>query len=158
VNKQDRAGVRTAQDIERKYGKRLNGAVGPTKAVELDEETLNQINAEMEKFVNEATEHFNEMQKEIEENISYNVSIDSSNGLVFKNGDIESTLTAKVRKGNEDITDQFTDTQFSWTRVSKDSEGDLIWNETHKNTKTVTITEEDVYVKAIFNVILTLPE
>lgn len=150
--KQDLNGVRTAQDIEKKYN-----LAGIQKAQKQSETNVTQINKKLENLVNETTQHFEEMQKEIEENISYDVSIDSSNGLVFKNGDIESTLTAKVRKGNEDITDQFTDTQFSWTRVSKDPEGDIKWNNAHTHTKTVTITEDDVQVKAIFNVILTLP-
>lgn len=154
MNKQDRNGVRTAQDLERKYD--LGSIAGLKKAVKQSETALHNTNKEIKTFVNETVEHFTEMQKEIEENITYDVSIDSSNGLVFKNGDIESVLTVKVRKGNEDITDQFTDTQFSWTRVSKDPEGDIAWNNAHKNTKTVTITEDDVYVKAIFNVILTL--
>ena len=154
MSKQDRNGVRTAQDLERKYD--LGSIAGLKKAVKQSETALKNTNKEMETFVNETVEHFTEMQKEIEESITYDVSIDSSNGLVFKNGDIESVLTAKVRKGNEDITDQFTDTQFSWTRVSKDPEGDIAWNNAHKNTKTVTITEDDVNVKAIFNVILTL--
>lgn len=149
--KQDMNGVRSAQDLERKYD-----FSSMQKAVKQSEEGITKINNELDNFVSETVEHFNEMQNEIDTNISYDVSIDSSNGLVFKNGDIESTLTVKVRKGNEDITDQFTDTQFSWTRVSKDPEGDIVWNNAHQYTKSITITEEDVNVKAIFNVILTL--
>lgn len=152
--KQDLNGVRTAQDLERKYN--LSSLSSIKKNVELTETGLHKVENELTNFANETTEHFTEMQKEITENISYDVSIDSSNGLVFKNGDIETTLQVKVRQGNEDITDQFTDTQFSWTRVSKDPEGDEVWNNSHKHTKTVQVTEEDVHVKAIFNVILTL--
>lgn len=152
MSKQDRGGVRTAQDLERKYKHML---VGAQKASEQSVEGVNKVEKELEDFVNKTTRQFAAMQKEIDENISYDVLIESSNGNVFKNGDIETTLTAKVRKGNEDITDQFTDTQFSWTRVSKDPEGDVAWNEAHKHTKTVAITNADVYAKAVFNVILT---
>lgn len=148
--RQDRNGVRTAQDLERKYN--LANIGKNSKQSELG---INKVEKRLETFVNETVEQFNAMQQQIDESISYDVLIESSNGNVFKNGDIETTLTAIVRKGNEDITDQFTDTQFSWTRVSKDPEGDVVWNEAHKHTKTVAITNKDVYAKAVFNVILT---
>ena len=148
--KQDRNGVRTAQDLERKYN-----LAGLGKASEQSELGINKVEKRLETFVNETAKQFAAMQQEIDESIAYDVLIESSNGNVFKNGDIETTLTAIVRKGNEDITDQFTDTQFSWTRVSKDPEGDVAWNEAHKHTKTVAITNKDVYAKAVFNVILT---
>lgn len=150
MSKQDRGGVRTAQDLERKYN-----TARMQKAVRQSVEGVNRVNQELGIFINETAEQFTAIQKEIDESIAYDVLIESSNGNVFKNGDIETTLTAKVRKGNEDITDQFTDTQFSWTRVSKDPEGDIAWNEAHKHTKTVAITNKDVFAKAVFNVILT---
>lgn len=151
MDKRDRGGVRTAQDLERKYN-----LIGIQKAVKQSVEGINKVENELTNFANETQQHFSEMQEGIDENITYRVVIDSSHGLVFKNGDIESTLTAKVYKANEDITDQFTDSQFSWTRVSKDPEGDIVWNNAHQYTKSVIITNQDVYVKAIFNVVLTL--
>jgi hypothetical protein len=48
--KQDRAGVRTAQDLERKYN--LADLVGIKKAVQLQEEGINKTNAELEQFSN----------------------------------------------------------------------------------------------------------
>ena len=154
MSKQDRQGVRSPTDIEQKYD--LGAIAGLKKAVKMSETGLSKTNQTLEQFTKETVKNFLQMQEQMEENISYQVSIESSNGLVFKNGDIESVLSVKVQKGNEDITDQFTDTQFCWTRVSKDPEGDLLWNETHKHTKTVTITNRDVFIKAIFNVILNL--
>ena len=151
MDKRDRGGVRTAQDLERKYN-----LIGIQKAVKQSVEGINKVENELTNFANETQQHFLEMQEGIDENITYRVVIDSSNGVVFKNGDIESTLTAKVYKANEDITDQFTDSQFSWTRVSKDPEGDIVWNNAHQYTKSVIITNQDVYVKAIFNVVFTL--
>lgn len=151
MSKQDRGGVRTAQDLERKYN-----FAGMKKAIRQSEEGVNKVEKELENFTNKTIENFTAMQEEINGNISYDVLIDSSNGLAFKNGDIKTTLSAIVRKGNEDITDQFTDTQFSWTRVSKDPDGDIVWNNAHKHTKSVVITDADVYVKAVFNVILDL--
>lgn len=154
MNRQDMQGVRSPTDIERKYD--LGAIAGLKKATKLNENGIQKTNSILENFADSTIKNFREMQEQMDENINYTVSIDSSNGLVFKNGDIESVLTVKVRKGNEDITDQFTDTQFCWTRVSKDSQGDILWNATHKYTKTVTITEKDIPMKAIFNVILNL--
>lgn len=148
--RQDRNGVRTAQDLERKYD-----LANINRNSKQSAEGINRVDKKLEAFVNEVVNNFAAMEEKIDESISYDVLIESSNGNVFKNGDIETTLTAIVRKGNEDITDQFTDTQFSWTRVSKDPEGDVVWNEAHKHTKTVAITNKDVYAKAVFNVILT---
>ena len=48
--KQDRNGVRTAQDLERKYN--LSEIVGIKKAVELQEEGINKTNATLEQFSN----------------------------------------------------------------------------------------------------------
>ena len=154
MNRQDMQGVRSPTDIGRKYD--LGAIAGLKKATKLNENGIQKTNSILENFADSTIKNFREMQEQMDGNINYTVSIDSSNGLVFKNGDIESVLTVKVRKGNEDITDQFTDTQFCWTRVSKDSQGDILWNATHKYTKTVTITEKDIPMKAIFNVILNL--
>lgn len=154
--KQDRNGVRTAQDLERKYN--LSSLVDIQKNVKLSVEGINKVENELTNFANATTKHFIDVENEIEENVSYNVSINSSNGTVFKNGNITTILSAVVRKGNNDITDLFTDTQFYWTRVSEDTEGDIAWNNAHKNTKTVTVTDDDVNVRATFNVFLDLEE
>lgn len=148
--KQDRNGVRTAQDLERKYKSKIAG-----KAEKLNTEGIKKVEKTLENFIDATLKNFEEVHEEIDANISYDVSIESSNGVIFKNGLIDSVLTAKVRKGNEDITEQFTDTQFSWTRVSKDPEGDAIFNETHKHMKSIKITKNDIYVKAVFFVVLT---
>lgn len=154
MRKQDMQGVRSPTDIERKYD--LKSIEAQKKASRMNAEGINKVDKTLEEFVLATGKNFQEMQQEIEENITYTVVIDSSNGAVFKNGDIESVLSVKVLRGNEDITDQFTDTQFSWTRVSKDVKGDEAWNVAHQHTKSVHVTGKDVYVKAIFNVILSL--
>ncbi len=85
-------------------------------------------------------------------NLTYNLEIVSSNGLVFKNGQIDSTLSARVFKGSVEVTDQFDAAQFSWTRVSSDPTGDTAWNTSHfGGTKTISITSDDVLVRATFN-------
>jgi hypothetical protein len=77
--------------------------------------------------------------------------ITSSNGNIFKNGNISTTLTATVFSWDENITDTLDDNQFIWTRVSSDTEDDKLWNDAHYGgTKTITITNDDVKVRATF--------
>ncbi|WP_341349963.1 phage tail protein [Clostridium sartagoforme] len=89
---------------------------------------------------------------ELKTNINYDVEIISVNGNIFKNGEISTKLIAIVRKGKEDITDTIDANRFRWTRVSNDSAGDVAWNNAHfGGTKEVTITKDDVNVRATFN-------
>jgi hypothetical protein len=89
---------------------------------------------------------------EVENNIVYNLVITSSQGVIFKNGQISTILEAHVYHGINEVTDQFDASKFKWTRVSVDMEGDAAWNTSHSGgTKSVTITPQDVYIKATFN-------
>lgn len=98
---------------------------------------------------------FNEMNTTIEEvskDVTYDVEIVSTNGAIFKNGQISTTLIAVVRKGATDITDAINASKFKWTRVSNDPTGDAAWNTSHfGGTKQVVVTKDDVYIKATFN-------
>lgn len=87
----------------------------------------------------------------IEDQKMYRLVITSSNGNIFKNGNISTTLTATVFSWDENITDTLDDNQFIWTRVSSDTEDDKLWNDAHYGgTKTITITNDDVKVRATF--------
>lgn len=87
----------------------------------------------------------------IESKKMYRLVITSTNGNIFKNGGINTTLKATVYSWDEDITDSLDDNQFIWTRVSSDTEADRIWNMDHYGgSKEVEITNEDVTVRATF--------
>lgn len=66
--KQDRNGVRTAQDLERKYN--LSDLVGLKKAVELSEEGINKTNAELENFMQSTLGDIENLQNQIDGNIT----------------------------------------------------------------------------------------
>lgn len=66
--KQDRNGVRTAQDLERKYN--LAGLIDVKKAVELQEEGINKTNATLEQFMSSTLDSFENMQSQIDGNIT----------------------------------------------------------------------------------------
>lgn len=75
----------------------------------------------------------------------------------IRNGQGTVTLIATVEKGNEDITDRFTPTDFSWERTSGNPEYDREWNNRHKGIgRTVTITAQDIFKRATFDCILTI--
>ena len=62
--KQDRNGVRTAQDLERKYD--LSSLLGLKKAVEMQEEGINKTNAELEQFMTSTLGTIENLQEQID--------------------------------------------------------------------------------------------
>lgn len=88
---------------------------------------------------------------EIEEQKMYRLVITSSNGNIFKNGNIATTLSAQVYSWDENITDILDHNQFVWTRVSEDADSDRLWNAAHYGgAKQIVITADDVKVRATF--------
>lgn len=88
---------------------------------------------------------------EIEEQKMYRLVITSSNGNIFKNGNIATTLSAQVYSWDENITDSLDPNQFVWTRVSEDADADKLWNAAHYGgAKQIVITTDDVKVRATF--------
>lgn len=67
MNKQDRNGVRTAQDLERKY---LADLVGIKKAVKLSEEGINKTNTSLEKFIKVTLGRIEDLQTQVDGNIT----------------------------------------------------------------------------------------
>lgn len=87
----------------------------------------------------------------IEEQKMYRLVISSSNGNIFKNGNIQTTLYATVFSWDENITNTLDENQFIWTRVSDDTEADEAWNADHfGGSKSIEITSDDVEVRATF--------
>lgn len=81
----------------------------------------------------------------------YTMSIYSSNGVVFRPGMINTTLSPTLYLGQSNVTDMYDETHFIWTRQSPDSDGDHYWNMAHANgTKGLHITNEDVFGGASF--------
>ena len=99
----------------------------------------------------ETVEETNSRIDEINEQKMYRLVISSSNGNIFKNGNIQTTLTATVFSWDENITDTLDPNQFIWTRVSDDAEADALWNAAHYGgTKSIEITSDDVDIRATF--------
>lgn len=83
----------------------------------------------------------------------YRAVIESTNGNVFKNGNIDTTLNAKLYSWDTDVTATTDASRFKWTRVSSDTAGDTAWNANHAaGTKSIRVTKQDVTVRATFKV------
>ena len=103
-------------------------------------------------YYNSRTILLNKINSVINTKVTYKVEIISSNGNVFKNGQIVTTLNAIVYRGTDNVTSQIDANRFRWTRVSDDPDGDIIWNTSHfGGTKQVTVTSNDIYIRASFN-------
>ena len=85
------------------------------------------------------------------------VSVYSTNGLFFQNGQGETELYAVVRQGDADITSSLPVGRFSWQRTSRNTEADAIWNKTHQGTgPRIRITPDDVEGRSNFDCIVTI--
>ena len=96
---------------------------------------------------------------EINSQKMYRVTIESNNGNIFKNGDIDCTLSCRVYSWDDEITDDINAANFKWTRKSKNTADDTQWNANHSGgAKTITITPADVYGRSVFYCTVTLPD
>lgn len=102
----------------------------------------------------ELSDNINKTNKDLDDKIEnskiYLVYIESTNGRYLpegvNQGDYVSTLKATVFLANEDVTDKFDDSHFTWTRESADRVGDRSWNNIHNAcTKNLKITYQDLY-------------
>ena len=79
--------------------------------------------------------------------------IDSTNGIIFKNGTIETDLTCRVYRGDVEITDSVT--SFDWYRTLPDGTRDQTWNRLGAGS-TIHITNADVVSRAVFKCDVTI--
>ena len=63
----------------------------------------------------------------------------------------QTTLTARVWHGSENVTDNLPAARFQWKRKSADSTADAIWNAAHTGTKSITLTTRDVLYSATYD-------
>lgn len=96
---------------------------------------------------------------EVAANVNYKVEILSSNGNMFRNDNISTTLTAKVFYGKDDITATLPQGSFTWSRTSHDTVADEQWNLLYANfhSNVLSISGDDVEGKAVFNCNVIIP-
>ncbi len=152
MSKQDRQGVRTAEDLERKYD-----LAGLKKAVKNSETGINKTNKKLEQFVNSTAEQF----VRLEDEMTVNLRIDSSRGTVFKNNGVFTVLSVIIFRGSERITDMIAlrramgngvYLQWKWQRVDDDRFGIISADDEHIGNEgfTYTISADEVDTKVTF--------
>ena len=84
---------------------------------------------------------------------AYQLAILSTRGNLFRPDELETTLQVRVYKGGVNVTDQFDAADFRWSRESDNPESDDVWNSYHYSLggKTIQVTTDDVYRRAVFN-------
>lgn len=87
----------------------------------------------------------------IQTSVPYTLNIFSTNGTVFKHGLIDTYLVPYLYLGQNDVTNDYPESNFIWTRQSSDTDGDKYWNNAHSTgTKNLHITNNDVFIGASF--------
>lgn len=102
---------------------------------------------------NKEINKINERLKELRDNVPYRINLVSSRGDKFRDGNVETTLTCRVFKGDTEITENIKPHNFRWTKRNSDGTEDVAWNRSKESVgSVVNITHEDVTNKAIFAV------
>lgn len=79
------------------------------------------------------------------------LQVHASNGNVFKNGVISTTLTATLWRGGQEIDKEGSEFSYIWTKVKDDETPDELWNRAHSySQKTIRLTQEDLFRRASF--------
>ena len=100
-------------------------------------------------------EYIDEAIEDVEVSLPITVQIDSSAGVIFKNKNISTILTATVYRGGEDITSEVA--RFKWTKKDKNGNLDPSWLR-YTTSNTITINSDDVTGKAVFGCEVTVEQ
>lgn len=93
-------------------------------------------------YWNSAMEEAKKAQEAVSGVSVYKVEINSTNGTVFKDGVLATSLIAKVYKGSADITDTLLPIAFTWTKTDPDGTEDIAWGNAFKGAgKSIAVSE-----------------
>jgi hypothetical protein len=88
---------------------------------------------------------------EVKNDVVYKTELHSTNGDVFNNGIIDTTIYAVVYRGKENITATLPNSAFKWKKTDRNGVADTAWNNAHVGVgSTISITGTDVFKKATF--------
>lgn len=80
------------------------------------------------------------------------LQVRASNGNVFKNGVVSTSLTATLWRGDKEIDKDGTEFSYVWKKINSDETPDEHWNQSHSySRKSIRITEADVFRRATFS-------
>lgn len=79
------------------------------------------------------------------------LQVRASNGNVFKNGVVSTSLTATLWRGDKEIDKDGTEFSYVWKKINSDETPDENWNQDHSySQKSIRITNADVFRRATF--------
>ncbi len=107
---------------------------------------------EYSSFKESVSNSFSDMEQKIEDNAPFEIRVSSERGQTFYNSIITQTvLHAHLYRAGIEVTDNYDESCFIWSRESSDSSGDVYWNDQHSvGAKSITITRNDVFISASF--------
>ncbi|WP_394923569.1 hypothetical protein [uncultured Robinsoniella sp.] len=124
---------------------------GKVSITEILDGSGNQFGVKYQEFQDTITSTTTNLDKKIEDNLQYKLEVSSSNGNIFTNGQIDTYLIVTLYRGNNDVTNDYPDSHFIWSRQSSDPDLDDYWNSQHTaGSRTLHITREDIFKKAQF--------
>lgn len=96
---------------------------------------------------------------DLENAVPYRYELTSTKGNIFMDSNIDTIMTVKLFKGNEDITDTLKPENIVWTKTDEGGSLDTVWNKLNEGIgASIAITEVDVTRKATFEFELFLEE
>ena len=82
--------------------------------------------------------------------VGFRIEIISTSDILSE--DIQqTTLTARVWHGSQNVTENIPAARFQWKRKSADSTADAIWNAAHAGMKSILLTTRDVLYSATYD-------
>lgn len=125
-----------------------------TQQVEVEKQILLKAKSRTDEAIKDVQDNIDEVM----DDVVWKIELTSPNGTVFRNGIINTTITAKVYRGKDDITSTLSNSQFIWTKRDRNGVLDNAWNTAHVGVgKTITVTGDDVYQRAIFQCDIDIP-
>ena len=87
------------------------------------------------------------------------VEIGTDFGNVIFNGEGSRTLTARVWRGNRELTGSLPQNRYSWERTSADAADDAVWNRLHEGIGNVcVVTQDDIDRNALFTCVVVIDD
>ena len=87
---------------------------------------------------------------DMDELVGFRIEIISSSDILSE--DIQqTTLTARVWHGSQNVTESLPASRFQWKRKSADSTADALWNVSHTGMKSILLTTRDVLYSATYD-------
>lgn len=95
----------------------------------------------------------------LENSVPYRYELTSTKGNIFMDSNIDTIISVKLFKGNENITSSLKPENIVWTKKDEDGSLDTIWNKLNEGVgSSIAVTEVDVSRKATFEFELFIEE